>query len=207
MRCAQGRLLQSGNVFIVHIESSSRLEAELENSSRLEAELENYSRLEAELKNYSRLEVEKERHHRMEEENKNSHRMESKQRTHKKEDNQHPLCTVKEKLHKKAFVDDLTLLERISLKDLEMKERIIGPLNYHDRHNLTMPPHKSILQHQLQDLKTFTTQHHMLLNSKKTKCIPFNSSKSKDFMPELQLEDGSLLEVIYQLRASWFSGN
>ena len=63
-----------------------------------------------------------------------------------------------------------------------------------------MPPHKSILQHQMQDLKVFTKQHHMVLNSKKTKCIPFNSSKSKDFMPQLQLEDGSFLEVIYQLK-------
>ena len=40
----------------------------------------------------------------------------------------------------------------------------------------------------------------MKLNHKKTKCIPFNSSKSKDFMPQLQLEDGSYLEVIYQLK-------
>ena len=52
----------------------------------------------------------------------------------------------------------------------------------------------------MQDLKVFTKQHHMVLNSKKTKCIPFNSSKSKDFMPQLQLEDGSFLEVIYQLK-------
>ena len=125
-------------------------------------------------------------------ESKNSHRMDGKKLQ--------PLCMLKEKLHKKAFVDDLTLLEKISLKDLEKKDRIIWPLYYHDRHNLTMPPHKSILQHQLQDLKFFTTQHHMLLYSKKTKCIPFNSSKSRDVMPELQLEDGTYLEVIYQLK-------
>ena len=111
-----------------------------------------------------------------------------------------PPCTRRENLHKKGFIDDLTLLERISLKDLVQKEKIIGPLNYHDRYNLTLPPQKSILQHQLQDLKVFTDQHHMKLNSKKTKCIPFNTSKSKDFMPQLQLEDGSYLEVIYQLK-------
>ena len=40
----------------------------------------------------------------------------------------------------------------------------------------------------------------MKLNNKKTKCIPFNSSKSRDFMPQLQLEDGTYVEVIYQLK-------
>ena len=111
-----------------------------------------------------------------------------------------PPCNSKEKLHKKAFVDDLTLLEKVSLKDLERKKRIIGPLNYHDRFNLAIPTHKSILQHQIQDLKVFTKQHHMILNSRKTKCIPFNSSTSKDVMPQLELEDGSFLEVIYELK-------
>ena len=82
----------------------------------------------------------------------------------------------------------------------ERKKRIIGPLNYHDRFNLAIPPHKSILQHQLQDLKVFTKQHHMILNSRKSKCIPFNSLKSKDFMPQLELEDGSFLEVVYELK-------
>ena len=40
----------------------------------------------------------------------------------------------------------------------------------------------------------------MKLNSKKTKCLPFVRSKTKDFMPQLQLEDGNYLEVIYQLK-------
>ena len=40
----------------------------------------------------------------------------------------------------------------------------------------------------------------MKLNSKKTKCIPFISSRTKDFMPQLALSDGVNLEVIYQLK-------
>ena len=43
-----------------------------------------------------------------------------------------PLCHSQHKLNKKSFVDDLTLLEKISLSKLQTKERIIGPLSYHD---------------------------------------------------------------------------
>jgi hypothetical protein len=81
-----------------------------------------------------------------------------------------PLCHQQSKLHKKSFIDDLTLLEKISLSNLIEKNRIIGPLNFHDRFNLTMPNHLSILQHQLEDLQIFTKEHHMKLNSSKTKC-------------------------------------
>ena len=40
----------------------------------------------------------------------------------------------------------------------------------------------------------------MKLNSKKTKCIPFINSKTKDFLPQLSLEQDSHIEVIYQLK-------
>ena len=94
----------------------------------------------------------------------------------------------------------MTLLEKISLSKLIQKERIIGPLNFHDRFNLTLPPDKCILQHQLQDLVKFTKEHSMVLNSKKTRCMPFINSQTKDFMPQLSIESGNYLEVIYQLK-------
>ena len=111
-----------------------------------------------------------------------------------------PLCHQSKNVHKKSFIDDLTLLEKISLSNLVSKPRIIGPLDFHDRFNLTMPAHKSILHHQLDDLKLFTSNHSMKLNSKKTKCLPFIQSKTKDFMPQLSLDEGSNLEVIYKLK-------
>ena len=40
----------------------------------------------------------------------------------------------------------------------------------------------------------------MKLNKSKTKCFPFISSITKDFMPQLSLEKGSFLEVIYELK-------
>ena len=56
-----------------------------------------------------------------------------------------PICNQQSKLHKKSFIDDLTLLEKISLSNLVKKNKIIGPLNFHDRFNLTMPHQYSIL--------------------------------------------------------------
>ena len=85
----------------------------------------------------------------------------------------------------------MTVLEKISLSDLKLKTRIIGPLNYHDIFNLTLPPEKSILQHQLQDLVRYTAKQSMVLNEKKTNCLPFILSQTKDFQPELILEEGN----------------
>ena len=109
-------------------------------------------------------------------------------------------CHDKSKLHKKSFIDDLTLLEKISLSNLVRKEKIIGPLNYHDRFNLTLPSQKCILQHKIADLQDFTREQHMKLNSSKTKCLPFINSMTKDFVPQILTEDNSCLEVIYQLK-------
>ena len=109
-------------------------------------------------------------------------------------------CQNQKKLHKKSYIDDLTLLEKISLLDLQLKKRIIGPLDYHDRFNLTLPPEKSILQHQLLDLIRYTAKQSMVLNEKKTKCLPFILSQTKDFQPELSLEEGKYLEVVYRLK-------
>ena len=50
-----------------------------------------------------------------------------------------PPCHNKKKLHKKSFVDDLTLLETISLTNLIRRESIVGPLNWHDRFKLSLP--------------------------------------------------------------------
>ena len=40
----------------------------------------------------------------------------------------------------------------------------------------------------------------MKLNSRKTKCIPFNNSLTRDFMPEIRMDGDQCIEVIYQLK-------
>jgi hypothetical protein len=94
----------------------------------------------------------------------------------------------------------LTLLEKISLSNLVDKERIIGPPPFHGRFHLELPAETSILQHQLHDLVEYTKQNSMVLNTKKTKLIPFNNSRTKDFMPEISMDGRTPLEVIYSLK-------
>ena len=101
----------------------------------------------------------------------------------------------------KKYVDDLTLLEVLKLKGfLIPKDSFIGPLNFHERHNLHLPPVKTILQHNLRDLLSFTEENKMKINLKKTKIIPFNFTKTMDFIPELSFPGGDPLEVIYQTK-------
>ena len=101
----------------------------------------------------------------------------------------------------KKFVDDLTLLEVVNLKDnLVKKTASTSPPNFHERHGLWLPPEKTVLQHKLEDLQKFTQENEMLINAKKTKVIPFNFTKSSDFIPELSFPDGEQLDVIYQTK-------
>ena len=90
--------------------------------------------------------------------------------------------------------------KKISLKNVKDKERIIGPLNFHDQFNLTMPANLSILQHQLSDLRKYTEKYHMILNFKKTKCLSFIRSETKGFMPQLSIDPESTLEIIFSLK-------
>ena len=109
-------------------------------------------------------------------------------------------CQDESKTENKKFVDDLTMLEVVSLKDLVPKDPFIGPLGYHERHGLYLPCDKTISQHKLKDLHEFTIKNQMVINSKKTKIIPFNFSQTKDFIPELSLPNSEPLEVVYQTK-------
>ena len=109
-----------------------------------------------------------------------------------------PLCHNVDKKMKKKYVDDLSLLEAINLRlALTKLPPIIGPANYHEQNSLNLPPSKSILQHQLADLITFTNNNLMKINIKKTKILPFNPTKNYDFLPQLNFPGESPLEVIY----------
>lgn len=65
---------------------------------------------------------------------------------------------------------------------------------------LILPPQKSILQHQLADLFSFTTDSKMKINFKKSKIMPFNFYKRMDFLPQLYFPGSEPLEVIYVTR-------
>ena len=112
-----------------------------------------------------------------------------------------PLCHQSENILKKKYVDDLTLLEAINLKNsLVPAPPLFGPPNIHEQPGLHLPPEHAVLQHQLSDLLTFTNENKMKINLKKTKVIPFNLSKKFDFLPQLSFPGEEPLEVIYQTK-------
>ena len=111
------------------------------------------------------------------------------------------LCQQPEKTDKKLYIDDLTELEAISLKTSLVKmDRICGPLNYHERCELVLPPEKSIIQHKLADLQDFTSRNMMLVNKKKTMIMPINFTTTMDFIPWLNFPGEDPLNVIYETR-------
>ena len=111
------------------------------------------------------------------------------------------LCHLTEKTEDKKFVDDLTMMEVVNLKEnLVQKLPTIGPLNFHERHGLDLPQERSILQHKLDDLLQFTNKNKMMINAKKTNIMPFNFTKSLDFIPNLSFPGGDQLNVIYQTK-------
>ena len=173
-------------------EDPPEAEAEEEGLSRMDTEEHQVHGLGIEEMNATRMYSEDEETPRLEVEEEAAPRLEGEEVA--------PLCQNTAKTHKKAYIDDLTLLEKISLQDLEKEVRIIGPPQFHGRFHLELPPQKSILQHQLHDLVEYTTSNHMILNSKKTRCIPFNNSLTKDFIPKYSVDGQTNLEVIYSLK-------
>ena len=111
-----------------------------------------------------------------------------------------PLCHQSERTLKKKYVDDLTLLEAICLKLLVRAPLIIGPPNLHEIQGFVLPPDQSVLQHQLSDLCAFTKENKMKINFKKSKIMPFNLSKSFDFLPQLHFPDCEPMDVIYETK-------
>ena len=111
-----------------------------------------------------------------------------------------PPCHSPTKTARFKYVDDLTLLEEVSLGSLERIPKFIGPFNYHERHGLYLPKEASVLQHSLSDLSSFTAKNLMKINLKKTQVMPFNFSKTKDFIPQLSIKDDYQLDVIYKTK-------
>jgi hypothetical protein len=98
------------------------------------------------------------------------------------------LCQQTDKTDKKIYIDDLSELEVLALKKIlsKMDPNFIGPLNYHERCGLILPPDKSILQHKLADIHEFTQRNMMMVNKKKTMVMPLSFNLKYDFIPWLK---------------------
>ena len=111
-----------------------------------------------------------------------------------------PPPSVTETEARLKYIDDLSMAEALRLDtSLCSSNDLHGPKNFHDRNGLMLPQENSALQRRLNELVDYVHAHDMVLNTKKTKIMPFNFTKKFDFVPEFQLENQSL-EVVYETK-------
>ena len=101
------------------------------------------------------------------------------------------------------YIDDMTVAESLNLKKQLVKKPDPNPprpLQFHDRTGHILPQGVSVVQKQLEALKTYSDDHQMRLNVEKTKVIVFNRSKKYDFMPNCYFNPGENLKVVEELK-------
>lgn len=94
------------------------------------------------------------------------------------------------------FMDDNITAVSIDLKStLEIDNGIEQPAVFHSRTGHSLPNVKNPLIPQVQNIINFTNEHEMKINTKKTNIMLFTRAKTRDFQPQIFIED-QLLDVI-----------
>ena len=100
------------------------------------------------------------------------------------------------------YVDDLTLAEVINLKEklkFDPEKEWELPLNFHNRTKQVLPTTESKVQEQLERLHEYAIENEMKINIEKSKVMLFNTAKTRDFSPEMKIEDDTL-EVVEEMK-------
>ena len=100
------------------------------------------------------------------------------------------------------YVDDLTIAEALNLKDklVNNTDKVWEePVNFHNRTKQTLPTQESKVQEQLNKLHEHAIENEMKINIEKSKVMLFNSAKSRDFSPEMMIENETL-EVVEEMK-------
>ena len=101
------------------------------------------------------------------------------------------------------YIDDLSLCVALNLKENLVQnpnKDIPRPLSYHERTGHELPQDKNIIQHEFDKLQALSRDHGMVINQNKTKVMLFNPSKKFDFLPQIQTDEGSTIEVIEETK-------
>ena len=104
-------------------------------------------------------------------------------------------------LHLK-YVDDLTLLESMKLRDaltVNPQQTLERPLNYHQRTEHTLKPGYSQVQNQLLLLEKYAAENKMKINQGKTKLMLFNTAKLLDFEPDIAVNNETV-ELVEEIK-------
>ena len=101
------------------------------------------------------------------------------------------------------YIDDLSLCVALNLKENLVQNTnrdIPRPLSYHERTGHELPPDRNIIQHEFDKLQALSREHGMVINQNKTKVMLSNPSKKFDFLPQIQTDEGSTIEVIEETK-------
>ena len=88
-------------------------------------------------------------------------------------------------------------LKKCLEKDPTMRPK---PLNFRERTEHILPSQNNLLQYYLDDTDKFTKENKMIINSKKSKVILFNTSRKYDFPPEVGFSEGDYLEYVTHMK-------
>ena len=104
-------------------------------------------------------------------------------------------------LHLKYF-DDVSFLKGINLrKSLKKDNRMLQkPLNFHNRSGHQIEVSKFLTLVKLQDVKNYAKESERVINLSKTKIMLFNKSSKHDFMPEIDIFSGEMLEDVEEFK-------
>ena len=100
------------------------------------------------------------------------------------------------------YVDDLTVAEALHLKAALVEDTeniLVKPLSYHDRFEQILPEGTSKVQKQLEELETHAVKNEMKINKKKTKSMFFNSARTRDFTPKLNINNETI-ELVEEMK-------
>jgi len=100
------------------------------------------------------------------------------------------------------YVDDLTVAEAIDLKEKlkEDKEKVwTEPVNFHSRTKQVLPPEDSKVQEQINKLHEYAIENEMKINKQKSKVMLFNTAITRDFSPEIHIQNETL-EVVEEMK-------
>ena len=105
-----------------------------------------------------------------------------------------------EELHLK-YVDDMTFTEAVKLKDkLKVDPMPTRPTQYRERTGHVLNNELVKMNENLMALEKYTFEKSMKINTKKTNVMVFNSSRTLDFLPKLQISENQDLEVVEEQR-------
>ena len=103
------------------------------------------------------------------------------------------------KTSQQKYIDDMTQLAALDLKKIAVQDPNPTPSlprQYHERTGHVLLKKDNPLSEELEKFKNYAKTNQMVINEEKTKLMIFNTATSVDVMPELEISNGKVIEVV-----------